>query len=294
MDALTTSAAGVRLGKAFRGLLRVVMKLLGVEARRREREAAAEAALILRRATPLKSGVDTSQIRESLIFSYQVTDRSGVPLGTLKIWYDAETRVARRELTLVHPGLEAALGSRRLPLEPRRLPTADSIPTLREVSLREVEEMLRRKFGGDLGARVQSAADAPTPAALPPAAAKERAAPPKAVRARAAQVQQVDEGILQNYGWDTRTIPNNEDPEGGVRTIEHFFVDVELTNSDNPGQIKRVWGADLERAIKAAAPREGDSIRIKHLGRMPVSGRDGDKRRVYKNCYDIELIGAKR
>lgn len=300
MSSAVLTRAGQLARRASGGLLRLVLRLCGVEERRREREAALEAALVLRRASPRPVGPDTSRMRESAIFPYQITDKAGEAIGTLKIWYDAETRVAKRELTIVHPKLEAALASRRLPLEPRRLPTADSIDTLREVTLREVEEILRRKFGGaESGTRVEVApaavgeGAASQPRALP-SAPRERPVPAKAVRAKAAHVQQVDEGYVQSWGWDKRSIPDNDSPTGGMKTIEHYYVDVELTNGENPGGIKRVWGADLERAIAAAAPRHGDRIRISHLGRQAMAGADGEKRRNYKNVYEIELMGAKR
>ncbi|MBI2770564.1 MAG: hypothetical protein HYX47_13140 [Burkholderiales bacterium] len=292
------SRAGQLARRAPGGLFRLVLRLCGVEARRREREAALEAALVLRRATITPQGVDTSQMRESQIFPFQVTDRSGVPIGTLKIWYDAQTRVAKRELTIVNKLLADALASPRLPLEPRRLPSVDSMATLREVSLREVEEILGRKFGREHAGRAAPApaATQPTPMAPPvPIAPRERAVPARAVRSKAAYVQQVDEGVVQDWGLDQRTIPDSDNPGGGMRKIEHYFVDVQLTNGDNPGSIKRVWGSDLERAVAAASPQRGDQIRISHLGRQQIPGGEGDKRKRYMNMYDIELMmGGKR
>lgn len=299
MATTVLSQAGQLARRASGGLLRLVLRLCGVEARRREREVALEAALVLRRATIGLQGVDTSQMRESQIFPFLVTDRSGVPIGTLKIWYDPHTRVAKRELTIVNKALSDALASPRLPLEPRRLQSVDSMATLREVSLREVEEILGRKFGAPVAGRTgpPPAAERPMPAApsLPAAAPRERTVPARAVRSKAAYVQQVDEGAVQDWGLDQRTIPDSDNPNGGMRTIEHYFVDVQLTNGDNPGRIKRVWGADLERAIAAAKPQRGDHIRISHLGRQQIPGTEDDKRKRYMNMYDIELMmGAKR
>jgi hypothetical protein len=279
--------------------LRLLLEVSGVTERRRAREQALEAQLVLRRGEARPAGTDFSMLKGSTIFPSAVTDATGIPVGTLKIWYDADTRIAKREFTALHAGLVSALGNRRLPLEPKQLPSAaDSLATLREVTLREVESILQRKLRKGTGAPPVSSPAADTqarPAAAPAVpAGRPHAAVSGAVRSKAAHIHQTDEGYLEGAGLADRTLQDREDPERGVQTIQQFYVDIVLTTGDNPGRVKRIWGADLERAIAAVEAFKGDHVRVKHLGRERAHGGAGDKRGVYKNVYEIEILGGRK
>lgn len=242
------------------------------------------------------------------ITTAHVTDGQGTYLGVLKLWYCPSKRTCWREFTVAHSRLHGYLGAARLPLAPVKVANGDAIALVREYALREVEGILQRKL---LPEQLQSTAPAKAPllGSAPPADpvavaprsdalhGPRRGATQQSVKAASAvpsaqpRVQQRDEGIFLKAGKDDRTLPDDQHP-GREKVVRMWFIDLELTNGDNPGQIKRIWGADLERWINQIDPQRGEHLRVEHLGRVKVGPEPEQGRRAARmNLYRVERTG---
>lgn len=289
-------------------LFHLTRVLTGHQARAKARARLEEAQLVLYGAKTTRGGTSFERYEARKIAAYNVTDKAGESIGVLKMWFAAGTRVCHREFSVSHPKMLISLGSRRLPLHALRLASIDSLPILREQSLREVEAILKRKLCRDsqeeTPRRQQPAClvltEAPRVSAFAsvsaPASSQARAPVPsptermKDAPAARPRVQQVDEGYFKAAGHDVRSVDDRDSP-GQRKQITQFYVDVVLTSGDNPGQPKRLWGQDLERAMGAVNPLPGDLVRVSHLGRTYVPGSgSGGSAKAFKNLYDIERI----
>lgn len=254
--------------------------------------------------------------REPLIIAtYRVTDMSGVDLGVLKLWFCQVSRICWREFAVGNRRLQGYLGSARVPLVPVRLKGGDSLPLVREPSLREVEALLKQKLeAGQLqtpgtkpqqgvpeklnpvvakppNAAVVTAAVLPPmvemPSGTPPDPDRPSRGAPVAARTRA-RVLQVDEGFFVGSGTDRRTVPDDDSP-GNMKEVPSWYLDLELSNGENPGQVKRIWGADMERWVNQVQPRKGEHLKVEHLGRCRMGGAEQEGRRPRTmNLYRVE------
>lgn len=78
-------------------------------------------------------------------------------------------------------------------------------------------------------------------------------------------------GTFLTAGVDTRT--------DGERKFDQFYVDLAIE-----GATTRFWGADLERALKAAGnPAKGAPIQVMHKGRIQAGAG-------HKNLYEIRVL----
>lgn len=306
-------------GRRAEVALLVVVNFLKVITGWRAREAARERQLILgRRDTPATA---VNALREATkIDVFQVADKDGVPLGVLKLWHDTErvehaggvidVPVTRREFSVCHKQLAEAMGVRRMPLSVvQSFPGAD-VGILRERSLREVEEKLRRELQWDASERqvappapVQPRVDSPPQLAVVPraslplqaAAPTARAQPlepdrrepaaavPQAVEARHARpLQREYEGVVQTFG----VVPRRVTDQGVPRSFDHFGVNLKLTGGENAGSVTYVWGAELEPLLADAKVKPGDRVRITHVGREQLAGKEGR----YKNLFAVKKL----
>lgn len=80
--------------------------------------------------------------------------------------------------------------------------------------------------------------------------------------------------------------------EHGVAPYEHqpgnrdsYFVTLE----NGKGEQRTLWGVDLERAMKEAAPEIGEKIGLQHLGSTPVTLPDGTQ--THRNTWKVQDAG---
>ncbi len=80
--------------------------------------------------------------------------------------------------------------------------------------------------------------------------------------------------------------------EHGVAPYEHqagnrdsYFVTLE----NSKGEQRTLWGVDLERAMKEAAPQIGETIGLQHLGSTPVTLPDGTQ--THRNTWKVQDAG---
>lgn len=143
------------------------------------------------------------------------------------------------------------------------------------------------------------APDSPVPAAIPAASP---AVPPMAVAPREnakqgtpatsefqraeprpdikAKAEEFVYGLLQSVGMQERTT--------GARKFKQYCVDILLTEGDSRGMVKRLWGADLERALSESRARLGATVEVCHHGSMPIANAKGGS--SYKNSYSMRVI----
>lgn len=80
--------------------------------------------------------------------------------------------------------------------------------------------------------------------------------------------------------------------EHGVAPYEHqpgnrdsYFVTLE----NDKGEQRTLWGVDLERAMKEAAPEIGEKIGLQHMGSTPVTLPDGTQ--THRNTWKVQDAG---
>lgn len=80
--------------------------------------------------------------------------------------------------------------------------------------------------------------------------------------------------------------------EHGAAPFEHkegnresYFVTLE----NDKGQQRTLWGVDLERAMKEAAPEIGERIGLQHEGSTPVTLPDGTQ--THRNAWKVQDAG---
>ena len=80
--------------------------------------------------------------------------------------------------------------------------------------------------------------------------------------------------------------------EHGAAPYEHqpgksdsYFVTLE----NDKGEQRTLWGVDLERAMKEAAPEIGEKIGLQHLGSTPVTLPDGTE--THRNTWKVQDAG---
>ncbi|MGH7428303.1 MAG: hypothetical protein ACREJ4_08090 [Candidatus Methylomirabilaceae bacterium] len=282
----------------------------GAERRQQRRADEAERQLVHKQATPVVASSDFSGYEPATIFSFRVTDRGGVTVGMLKFWFNQETRVFCRDFTFANRVVLDAFGARNIPLHPVKLVRGDTVAALREASLRDIERILQKRLASECGdfkpvvvAPVAAlpapapAGDAPpalaqAPAALATAEPKDERRPaetPTSVRSKGARIRSQDEGILLGYGFGTRTLRD----DGLGREIQQFYVDLRLTGGDAHGVVKRIWGADLERALEEGHVRRDMLVNVAFLGRTKVDGGPEEKP-AFKNLYQVTQIGGRK
>lgn len=287
---------------------RALAWLTGAEGRRRRQEAEAERRLVLKGAQPVAASTDFSQLRPSTIYAFGVTDRHAVLVGTLKLWFKPQSRVFCRDFTFSNETVRDAFGARNLPLKPVRLAPGDTVAALREASLQEVERVLKKRLmagAGDVLPEAAKGAQAPPAVAAQPAAkAAAQASMPSnsgfgdessaarslaAKRAHGARIHSLDEGVLLAHGVASRTLGQGE----AKRAIQQFYVDLRLTNGETVGVVKRIWGADLERALEEGQIKQDMLVSVAFLGRTRVDGGE-DGTPSFKNLYQVTQIGGRK
>ena len=86
-----------------------------------------------------------------------------------------------------------------------------------------------------------------------------------------------------------QTLASGRLVEHGAAPFEHedgnsqsYFVTLE----NGKGEQRTLWGVDLERAMKEAAPEIGDRIGLQHLGSTPVTLPDGTE--THRNTWKVQ------
>lgn len=97
------------------------------------------------------------------------------------------------------------------------------------------------------------------------------------VQLYAAQDEFTNAGRLVEHG----AAPYEHDPKNG----KSYFVTLE----NSKGEQRTVWGVDLERAIKEAAPEVGDKIGLQHMGSTPVTLPDSTQ--THRNTWKVQDAG---
>jgi len=104
------------------------------------------------------------------------------------------------------------------------------------------------------------------------------------------QKQVVVTGVLAAFGKDRRDLHGE--------WITQFFVDV--ASDDLNGQLTRLWGADLYRALNEAQAGVGDHVTVKQVGRVPcvipqeTTDEDGTKRRTQRTSQKNSYVVVKQ
>lgn len=75
--------------------------------------------------------------------------------------------------------------------------------------------------------------------------------------------------------------PYEHDPKNG----KSYFVTLE----SDKGEQRTIWGVDLERAMKEAAPEIGEKIGLQHEGSTPVTLPDGTQ--THRNTWQVQDAG---
>lgn len=290
-------------------------------------EAARDKKLVLAVANPSKAYTDFSGYKEASIESRAIQDSRGRVLAQVKLWTYLGEQKCFREVTFLNKLLLASVGINRLPLFPLDIGKSDTPAALLEVTVRELESWLRNRTPGTQFG-IESARSAagkpqtlgvvsvPADVLTPPVVTKpvEAAPVPKTVpefkqgsvpapyqyheannfasdqdsqfqRAKPrpeiqAKVEQHTSGILQSVGMQERTT--------GSRKFPQYCLDILLTDGESRGMVKRLWGADLERALSESKSKLGDRVEVCHHGSMPMANSAGGS--SYKNSYSMKVI----
>jgi len=97
------------------------------------------------------------------------------------------------------------------------------------------------------------------------------------VQLYAAQDEFTNAGRLVEHG----AAPYEHDPQKS----DSYFVTLE----NDKGEQRTLWGVDLERAMKEAAPEIGEKIGLQHLGSTPVTLPDGTE--THRNAWKVQDAG---
>ncbi|MGD6729408.1 Ti-type conjugative transfer relaxase TraA, partial [Xanthomonas citri pv. citri] len=73
--------------------------------------------------------------------------------------------------------------------------------------------------------------------------------------------------------------------EHDPKNSDSYFVTLENAK----GEQRTIWGVDLERAMKEAAPEIGERIGLQHLGSTPVTLPDGTQ--THRNTWKVQDAG---
>lgn len=289
-------------------------------------ETARDKKLVLAIAKPTWAYTDFSAYKEASIESRTILDSRGRVLAQVKLWIYLGEQKCYREVMFINHLLLASVGINRLPLIPLGVGKSDSPAALLEVTVRELETWLRNRTPGtQFGIEAaRSAAGKPQPlrvvsvspvvaepapaahkplepAAAAPVVAREqkvavqkpssegqkaqpsqgdqfrRAEPHPEIKAK---VEEFTVGILQSLGMQERTIGNRS-------PFKQYCLDILLTDGESRGMVKRLWGADLERALEESHAVLGNRVEVRHHGSMPTANAGGGT--SYKNSYSIKV-----
>jgi len=97
------------------------------------------------------------------------------------------------------------------------------------------------------------------------------------VQLYAAQDEFTNAGRLVEHG----TAPYEHDPQKS----DSYLVTLENAK----GEQRTLWGVDLERAMKEAAPEAGQKIGLQHMGSTPVTLPDGTE--THRNTWKVQDAG---
>lgn len=97
------------------------------------------------------------------------------------------------------------------------------------------------------------------------------------VQLYAAQDEFTNAGRLVEHG----AAPYEHDPQKS----DSYFVTLE----NDKGEQRTLWGVDLERAMKEAAPEIGEKIGLQHEGSIPVTLPDGTQ--THRNTWKVQDAG---
>jgi hypothetical protein len=285
-----------------------------------------EQKLILAVAKPSWAYTNFAGYKESSIESRTIHDSRGRVLAQVKLWIYLGERKCYREVMFLNHLLLTSVGINRLPFLPLEVGQSDTPAALLEVTVREFESWLRsRTAGTQFG--IEAARNAATkqqplrvvsvlpveaqqpqqqqqpvrnqeplprvtpmpqkPPVVPPS--QEISSPP----ANQDQFQRAEPrpdikpkteeftvGILQSVGMQDRTT--------ATRKYKHYCIDITLTDGDSRGMIKRLWGADLERALTESHALLGNRVEVCHHGSMPITNANGSS--SYKNSYSMKVL----
>lgn len=197
-------------------------------------------------------------------------------IGYMLIWAYQAQGVVKRSIKLNDRALGYALGARVIPLQPLAWPNGDSLERIVERCIDDAETFLGRKC---LGTRpehqgliepVQDSGVRGEGGKSPYRHTSKEGKPETLAR---------HEGVIKAMGVFQRS--------AGNKTFEQFAVDVV-----NPGGSAehRVWGADLERAMKAVDAKPGDRVRIDYKGLAKVHTGDIREPERFMRRYEATVL----
>lgn len=105
----------------------------------------------------------------------------------------------------------------------------------------------------------------------------QRAEPRPEIKAKA---EEYTIGLLQSVGMQDRTTGN--------RQFKQYCFDILLTDGEQRGMVKRIWGADLERALGESRALLGNKVEVCHHGSIPMPNSSGGS--SYKNSYSMRVL----
>lgn len=229
-------------------------------------------------------------------------------IGYMLVWAYRSQGVVHAEVKLDNRRIEAVFGAKAFPLEPRSWSEDVPLEAIETELVDEAERVLVRRCQSR---RSQAAPAKPVVAAKPqaqraPAAPAEAVAkapaemvkpsqpssaqgtivgPRTALRSKTPPVRQTaraevvdrSQGVLVNADTFERTL--------GDDTFRQFAVDVVL----DAGVTKRIWGADLQRALQESKANLGDLVEVAYHGKTANwNDEDGGSRRT--NHYSVRVI----
>lgn len=91
----------------------------------------------------------------------------------------------------------------------------------------------------------------------------------------------VYQGKLVRFGIEPRTL-------AGGKRIDQFFIDISM--NDLGDGVHRLWGTDLERALRDSGAKPGNSIKVVHVGNVKLPAPSVG----HKNIYEITMLDKHR
>lgn len=199
-------------------------------------------------------------------------------IGVLTISIDANNQVQRR-LDLDDKALIKKAGGSRFRLAKTSITPNDRsdprwMTRLENASLREVSAMLEKLTKSKVEVRSDEPA-APKPQAEPTSKGNN-------VVPAAASHQRKTLTYAGSLRWQGDSQRDGKDEHGQTKTFSQYCIKLEMSD----GTPVTLWGADLERAIREADVKLGDTINVVNHGRVPVSLGEG--KTGYKVSWEVK------
>lgn len=188
--------------------------------------------------------------------------RKHVDIGAaaVDVWFHPESGVAKRVMRIRDEALAAQLGGKKL-----KLPEVEFIDPgdVEDIVARTISEVQAKLGPSPIASNVESV---------------KVAIPPKAEQRKAAAAKTTHVGEIIRYGTEAK-----DGKDGPYRTFCLYIFDRDAGAEHEVGR-----GVDLERAITEAGVNPGDMVKVKSLGRTPVTLGDGST--GHKNLWSVEKV----